>query len=133
MKILLSIFCLYIVIVSCTQQKKAYELPAEMLAHVRPEYEKRCEKGYYLYRANCAGCHDITYKRKQYSPDFSADQLQGYSLRISNARHESAMPDSLVSEEELALICNFLAYKKPNPDPVKALLQNRGISAMSGK
>ena len=50
-------------------------------------------------------------------PDFDQQQLQGYTIRVANKRHESSMPDSLVSEEELVLISTFLMYKKPSGFP----------------
>lgn len=106
------------VLISCTANKKLYELPDEMLPHVKVEYEQICIKGQRLYELNCAGCHTQKIGFKSYIPDFSQDQLQGYSLRISNARHEASMPDSLVSEEELVLISTFLGYKKKNPEAV---------------
>ena len=56
----------------------------------------------------------VTKGRKTIIPDFDQQKLQGYTIRVSNKRHESSMPDSLVSEEELVLISTFLMYKKPS-------------------
>lgn len=106
------------VLISCTANKKLYELPDEMLPHVKVEYDQICIKGQRLYNLNCAGCHTQKIGFKSYIPDFSQDQLQGYSIRISNALHETNMPDSLVSEEELVLISTFLGYKKKNTEAV---------------
>lgn len=111
------------VLISCTANKKLYQLPDEMLPHVKVEYDKMCVKGQRLYNLNCAGCHTQKIGRRSYIPDFSQDQLQGYSIRISNARHETSMPDSLVSEEELVLISTFLGYKKKNPEAVAKQLK----------
>lgn len=103
-------------IIACTSQKKAqYELPEEMLPHVRVEYAKRCEQGKILYDMSCGKCHTQKVRRKEIIPDFNPEQLTGYTLRVSNARHESSMPDSLVSEDELGIIMTFLTYKKKNP------------------
>lgn len=106
------------VLVNCIGTKAHYRLPDEMLPHVKNEYAGRCEKGYYLYQANCASCHNVKIGRKEYIPDFTEDQMRGYSIRVSNALHERSMPDSLVSEEELILISTFLQYKIKNPGSV---------------
>ena len=102
-------------LVACTAQKEVmYELPDAMLPHVRVEYVKRCDQGKILYDINCGGCHSSKKGRKEIIPDFRPEQLTGYTLRVSNARHESSMPDSLVTEEELGIIMTFLNYKKKN-------------------
>ncbi len=102
-----------IVLIACTAQKEpVYELPEAMLPHVKVEYKKICDKGERLYQLNCGGCHNQKMGRKKVIPDFKPEQLTGYTLRISNARHETSMPDSLVTEEELGQIMTFLSYKK---------------------
>jgi mono/diheme cytochrome c family protein len=104
-----------ILLIACTAQKHvAYELPEAMLPHVKVEYVKICDRGQVLYDLNCGGCHNSKRGRKVIRPDFKPEQLTGYTLRVSNARHESAMPDSLVTEEELGIIMTFLSYKKKN-------------------
>lgn len=104
-----------IIAAACASRKPVqYELPEAMLPHVKTEYAKRCEQGQALYAMNCAKCHNTIVKGKEVIPDFSPEQLTGYTLRVSNARHESSMPDSLVSEEELIIIMTFLNYKKKN-------------------
>ena len=102
-------------IAACTSQKKVeYDFPAAMLPHVKIAYEQICDKGQALYAINCAGCHNVKKKRQQVIPDFDPEKLKGYELRVSNARHESSMPDTLVTAEELAIITTFLSYKKKN-------------------
>ncbi len=109
-----------LLIVACTSQKKIqYELPEAMLPHVKVEYVKRCDQGQILYNMNCGKCHTTVVKGREIIPDFKPEQLTGYTLRVSNARHESSMPDSLVSEEELGIIMTFLSYKKKNKLPAK--------------
>jgi hypothetical protein len=102
--------------VFCTAQKKdkkvAYEFPKEMAANIQAEYTKICEKGQILYNLNCAGCHNIPDKRKTIIPDFTQEQLKGYELRVSNPKHESDLPETKITPEELGLICTFLLYKK---------------------
>jgi len=110
----------YIILISglliysaCKMQSKAlYKLPDEMLPHVKVEYEKLCNKGQTLYLMTCNNCHNKGSKRKISIPDWTSEQLSGYTLRVSNKRHEENMPDSLVSEEELGIIMTFLSYKK---------------------
>lgn len=102
-------------LIACTAQKQvAWELPAEMLPHVKEEYARRCEKGKVLYDLNCARCHNTRAGRRDVIPDFSPSQLTGYTLRVSNAQHERNMPDSVVTEEELGIIMTFLNYKRKN-------------------
>ncbi len=108
-----------ILLTACHAYKKAeLEFPGAMLPHVRVETEKRSRQGETLYNLNCAGCHNVTQKHKTVIPDFNPDELKGYALRVANARHEQNMPDSLVSEEDLAIIMTFLTYKKKNEPPV---------------
>lgn len=103
----------------CQTQKKAeLEFPEAMLPRVKIENEKRSRQGEVLYNMNCASCHNIKVKGKTKIPDFKPEELKGYALRVSNAKHEQNMPDSLVSEEELAIIMTFLNYKKKNNPPV---------------
>jgi hypothetical protein len=99
----------------CKAQKKiAYEFPAEMKAPVRVEYEKLADKGQILWNINCAKCHNTKVKGKVVVPDFSLDQLRGYELRVANPDHESGIPETDVTAEELGLIMTFLTYKKKN-------------------
>jgi hypothetical protein len=101
---------------ACTTKKElAYELPEAMLPNVKMEYAKRCDKGKILYDMNCAKCHSTKKNRKEVIPDWNAEQLRGYELRVANAQHEKNMPDSMVTEEELGIIMTFLSYKKKNP------------------
>lgn len=106
---------LAIVLFECTSQKKVpLEFPAAMSAPVKQEYVRLSEKGRILYDINCASCHNTKIHGKTIIPDFSPEQLKGYELRISNARHESALPEANVTAEELGLIMTFLNYKKKN-------------------
>lgn len=103
--------------VQCFAQKNkkvAYEFPAAMAPAIQVEYAKQCDKGLILYNINCAKCHNTVVKGKQVIPDFSQDQLIGYELRVKNARHESELPETTVSAEELGQIMTFLTYKKKN-------------------
>jgi len=104
--------CLFLL--ACAGPKASYQFPKEMLPHVRAEYLERCDRGKRLYELNCSGCHTIGKGRNAVIPDFDQVKLQGYAIRIANARHISSMPDSIVSEEELVLISNFLLYKTPS-------------------
>lgn len=100
---------------SCASSKKApLEFPEAMLPEVKADYQKVCERGYALYKLSCAKCHSSKKLGREVIPDFKEEQLTGYTLRISNARHESNLPDSLVSELDLADIMMFLRYKKKN-------------------
>ncbi len=100
---------------SCRVQKQIDpEFPEAMLPHVKEEYAKRYDKGQILYNLNCSRCHTKKEGRKLIVPDFRPEQLKGYELRVANAQHESNMPDTLVTEEELSIIMVFLNYKKKN-------------------
>jgi mono/diheme cytochrome c family protein len=101
----------------CITQKDSltYDFPPQMLDAVKADYVKQWEKGKVLYEMNCAGCHSRTVKGRTVVPDFTADQLQGYGIRVQNEKHEEKLPDEKVSSEELVLISTFLLYKKKNP------------------
>ncbi len=109
-----------LLIVECTTQKKVmYEFPPEMSLPVKAEFVKQCDKGKILWDINCAGCHNTKVKRKVIIPDFTLDQLIGYELRVLNPDHESGIPETNVSAEELGMIMVFLSYKKKNEIIVK--------------
>lgn len=101
---------IYMLTQCATSQKAVYQFPDAMKSEVKKQYFELCEKGRILYNISCAKCHN-TGKRNEVVPKFREDQLVGYTLRITNAKHESALPDTLVSEEELGLIMNYLRYK----------------------
>lgn len=101
-----------------TPQKVQFELPVEMAEAIKADYTKQCEKGQILYNLNCAGCHNKKIKGKTVIPDFSSEQLVGYALRVTNARHEASITEETVSTEDLGLIMTFLTYKRKNPVPV---------------
>lgn len=98
------------------------EFPKEMAPAIQAEYAKLWEKGKVLYQLNCAQCHNVKKKRLYYIPDFTAEQLKGYEIRVSNPRHESEIPEERVSPEDLVMISTFLQYKSKsgiNPPGVK--------------
>jgi mono/diheme cytochrome c family protein len=107
----------------CFAQKKPakyeYEFPKEMAANIKAEYIKICDKGQALYNLNCAGCHNIPNGKKSIIPDYTPEQLKGYELRVINPKHESDLPDTKVTPEELGNICTFLLYKKKNNTALK--------------
>ncbi|MCR6642935.1 MAG: cytochrome c [Sporocytophaga sp.] len=97
-----------------THNNVTYNLPEAMLPHVKQEYLSRCEKGKILYNINCAGCHNTKVKGRMVIPDFTPEQLKGYELRITNAKHSETLTDTNVTEEELGVIMTFLTYKNRN-------------------
>lgn len=106
---------LFFICFACSTQKEVtYEFPAGMMEHVKVAYKEQCDKGRVLYEINCARCHTRKEKRKTIIPDFKQEQLAGYALRISNAKHERNLQDSLITTEEIGLIMTFLTYKKRN-------------------
>ncbi len=99
----------------CLAQKKvSYEFPAAMSEPVRKEYVKLADKGQVLYNINCARCHNVEVKRKLVIPDFTREQMIAYEIRVSNPKHESEIPETVLTAEELGLITTFLEYKKKN-------------------
>ncbi len=118
--IIATIIASWLLLVACVSQKKpAYELPAAMSPAVREGYAKQCDKGKILYEINCGPCHTKKVRGKAIIPDFSPEQLVGYELRVSNAKHESNITESSVTAEELGYIMTFLSYKIKNPIPKK--------------
>jgi len=103
-------------IMACVTSKSkiTHDFPAAMAADVREGYIKQWEKGKVLYEINCAKCHTTTVKGKTIVPDFTESQLVGYTIRVTNQKHEAALTDESVSTEELGLIMTFLTYKKKN-------------------
>lgn len=99
--------------VACAVQTKVnYQFPEAMTEYVRAGYTQQCDKGQVLYNINCAKCHSKKAGNKILIPDFKAEQLKGYELRVTNAKHEKQLQDTVITEEELGLIMTFLKYKE---------------------
>jgi hypothetical protein len=96
------------------QEAGLYKLPDIMAPHIKAEYTKMCDKGLILYQINCGACHTKTVNGKEVIPDFTPDQISNYELRFLNPKHESEIPETTVSPEELSLIMTFLTYKIKN-------------------
>lgn len=107
-----TLFALVLLIACVAPKKTPYDFPAAMADNIKAQYLVQCDKGKFLYDKNCARCHNTTVKGKVIVPDFSEEKLVGYALRNANKKHESAMPDTLVSAEELGLIMTYLSYKR---------------------
>lgn len=73
-----------------------------------------CDKGLILYQINCGTCHTKQVDGKDVIPDFSIQQINDYELRVLNPKHESDIPETIVTPEELSLIMTFLTYKVKN-------------------
>ncbi len=116
-----AIVALSIISGACVTAKKkvSYEFPKEMAPNIQAEYTKICDKGQALYNMTCAKCHNMTVRNKTIIPDFTPEQIKGYEIRASNVQHETTMPDSLVTAEELGQISTFLMYKKKSGVPIK--------------
>ncbi len=109
----------------------ALSFPKEMLPHVKVMYEEQCLKGAKLYELNCGNCHNFVVNRREYVPDFKEAQLKGYELRIINKKHEANLPDDRVTEEELAIIMNFLRYKVKNPDAINLSTKKQPVKKVA--
>lgn len=88
--------------------------PAAMSETVKAAFMKEYDKGQILWDINCSKCHNTTEGKKILVPDFKPEQLKGYELRVINPTHESDIPETSVSAEELGLIMTFLTYKTKN-------------------
>lgn len=106
---------LLILAFGCAPRNKVrYEFPETMSEDVKAGYIAQFNKGKILYDINCAKCHNVTVRGKEYVPDFTAEQLAGYEIRIGNPEHIENLPDTKVTEDEIVLILTFLRYKKKN-------------------
>lgn len=112
--VLLSTVMFFLVVCCSSSKKVLYELPVEMKENVKEVYAKQCEQGQVLYQLNCARCHSSYKGRKEIIPDFTAEQLRGYELRVTNNQHSENLTDDSCSEQDLMLIMVFLQYKKKN-------------------
>lgn len=115
-QIILLILVSTILFVHCkSKQVITYEFPAAMSPAVQAEYAKLCDKGKILYDLNCAKCHTKYVKGKEVIPDFKAEQIEAYQIRVANSEHEKNLGETQLTAEELGLILTFLSYKKKNP------------------
>lgn len=100
----------------CLAQKKVekaeFEFPAMMKENVKQDYLRQCLKGEVLYDQHCGKCHNVKVKRKLVVPDFTAEQVASYDMRLANKAHQTNLGGEEVSTEELVYIINFLTYKK---------------------
>lgn len=105
---------------ACVLQPKIqyYDLPEDIADEAKTENLKMIEKGRILYNINCAKCHNKKEKGRIILPEFTHAQLDAYTIRIKNEKHVNALPETLITPEELEAIQLFFAYKKPtNPAP----------------
>ena len=100
---------------ACVTQTKIqyYDFPADIAEEAKTEYKEKIEKGRILYNINCAKCHTKKVKGKLVIPDFTTDQLDSYIIRIKNETHVKAIPETIVTPQEMDLIQFFFTYKKP--------------------
>jgi hypothetical protein len=111
-KTIITLTILSIIIFACSTAKKpTYIFPAEMGPAVQTSYTAICDKGKILYDMNCAKCHTKKKFGKELIPDFTAEQLESYQIRVANAIHEPIMNDEQIPAEELGMIMTFLVYK----------------------
>jgi hypothetical protein len=110
------LFILLIVLsfAASAQKKVKYDFPEGMADAVKAEYLKRSEKGYILYGINCSACHNTKVGKKEVIPDFTKEQMAKYEMRFTNPSHESSIPETKVTQEEMDLIMTFLKYKAKN-------------------
>lgn len=102
-------------VIACNGSKTVtYNFPVAMQEPVLTEYVKMFDKGKILFDINCANCHNVKVGKRQIYPDFSSEELAGYNIRILNPKHEDKLTEQTITEEELAIIKVFLAYKKKN-------------------
>lgn len=101
-------------LLSCaaSRYKVTPNFPAAMSETVKVGYLEQWEKGRVLYGLTCGKCHNVKKGKYELIPDFAPEQLVGYELRVKNAKHETGIPDEIVTTEELAQIMIFLNYKK---------------------
>ncbi len=115
MKKYIVIACSLLLLVACTAQYKVtYEFPDTLPESIKTRYFQECNQGKVLYEKNCARCHNTIIKRQSVIPDFKQEKLVSYAVRTANKKHESNMPEAIVSEKDLELIMTFLTYKKKN-------------------
>lgn len=115
MKKYLLIACSFLLLVACTAQYRVtYEFPDTLPETIKMRYLQECNQGKTLYEKNCSRCHNTIVKRQSVIPDFKQEKLVSYAVRTANKKHESNMPETIVSEKDLELIMTFLTYKKKN-------------------
>jgi mono/diheme cytochrome c family protein len=101
------------------EQKEQYSFPAAMSEAIRTEYEKMCDKGKVLYEMNCGKCHNVKVAGKWIVPDFTQEQIDGYEIRVGNAKHEQNLTDEAITPEELNLVTTYLMFKRRSGVEVK--------------
>ncbi len=111
--LLTGLCCLPLLAAAQKTKKVGYDFPKEMRPDIKEQYLKLAEKGQILYGIHCARCHNMKdSKGKWVIPDFTADQINGYEIRLGNRAHEGALTDEAMTTEELSLITTFFQFKK---------------------
>ena len=101
-----------------TQKPDLYVYPQGIVPEKKAEFIQYCEKGKVLYGIHCAKCHSTTVAGKEVIPDFTPLQLDAYDMRLGFTKHQSALTERNIPEEELEKVIFFLSHKKPN-EPAK--------------
>lgn len=113
---------------ACMTQKKSNitpVFPKEMSPTVQAGYLELWKKGQMLYDINCAGCHNQVVKRKIVIPEFTAEQLSAYEIRVRDPQHEMAVSESKVNTEELNFITIFLTYRHHDSVALKKQMEKQ--------
>lgn len=99
----------------CTSKKPVlYNYPAGIMPAYKVEFVQNFEKGKVLYGIHCAKCHSTEVNGQEIIPDFTPVQLDAYDMRLGLTKHQAALTERNVPEEELDLILLFLGHKKQN-------------------
>jgi len=108
-------FIAFLCLFGCaTQKSELYVYPSGIVEVKKAEFVQYCEKGKALYKIHCAKCHTTVVNGKELIPDFTSVQLDAYSLRLGSVKHQAALTERNIPEEELELVLFFLGHKKPN-------------------
>lgn len=108
----LPVICMGLLSCAAGKYKVTPNFPEAMTEPIRKNYMEQWEKGRVLYGMSCGKCHNIKKGKYEIVPHFAPEKLVGYELRVMNAKHETGIPDEVVTVEELAQIMIFLNYKK---------------------
>ena len=103
------IFSIYLI--SCSTYKEpAYSPPEAARDKEKPFFTQRFAEGKILYNNTCTNCHTSKVYKEKGPPLFTLEQLEAYSIRISNDTHSEKLNAKDLTDQELSKILFYLRF-----------------------
>ncbi len=107
------IFLIGLCLTACILKRETeYQMPEGITEQNKKEFVLQFNQGKTIYQLSCATCHNKEVNGKIVVPEFTAVQLETYSIRIKGIPHMKNLSVTALSEEDLVKVIFYLTNKK---------------------